>query len=1316
MKKQTSSDPAKSVQQAPLSARLPAGVAAGKVPGSDPVPKVHSRKSAQPGKLKKDDEEIAPGAAGSEAAPEAVADSQTVAAVDGAQPVLLAEAPAVSGIVADGSVGSDAVTAETDRGANSSGPVSTSGLSVWGVLGAIGLGGVAIAGGGGGGSGSAKVADITPPTYQSMAVHSNGGVAGAGAIVLTYDEPIDAAHLPAASAFTVTINGDVNPVAAISASGNTVTLTLAAPVLAGNLSVALAYRDPSVGDDASAIQDAAGNDAAALSISTVVVADGYIRGAQMYLDAPGGLQALDGVVSDENGNFFLPDGKNPYGYALVAVGGVNIDTGLPNTANLKAPAGATTINPLTTLVAAVMASTESTDAGASAGQVAAALGLSLGSGDSLLNYDPIKANDTGVQKVAAQVATVIALAVSEQTSAALKSDVAANVVGNLADVITGASTASTTISLSDSTVLSQALNKVSVSAAVQSTIADATTVISTAASVAAISAAQSQFLDTIAPAAPVSLSVAGIGNDTTPTVIVRLNVASLDGKAAVAGDKLILMSDGVEVGSATLDAAAIASGRVEITAIPLAEGAHSFTAKLIDQSGNTGITSTAATSRIDTQAPTAVISADDGKLNIVFSEAVSGFSTSGLGRPDGLALGTLSGPVTLGDGSVKYSIGYTVASGVTAGDLRITASSYKDVAGNDGAASNTLPLADIARPVVAIKSVGSGADPVVSGQAGDKVIKGSGAANLTVTIKSGGNTLGTATTDADGQWAYTLTDANLSTLGQGGDSITAEQTRTTGSGTVTGTSAAFAFSVDTVAPTLPTIANVATNDIINGAEKTAGVRIAGTAEAYATVVLTLASGVVKQLDADATGNWSYTLTDGDYKAIGSGKTLSVVATDAAGNRSDAAARVIAVDTAAPTLTPFALSATSDSGARGDGLTSTTAAVVQFVAESGSTVRVLNGEGELGTAVENGTTGQFSYTFGNGQLSEGSNAISIRASDAAGNTTTRSGTLTLDTTAPSISSAAVLTAVDENSGAGQTVYTVKASDANGVLGYSLKAGADASVFSIDSKTGAVRLIANPDHETRSSYVFTVVATDAAGNQAERALTLEVNNVAEGPPVISSAATVSFAENGTGTVLTVVATANAAGAIRYSLSGTDAALFTIDADTGAITFKSAPNFEAAADSGGNNVHDIVVTATEAGNAMVATQAVAITVTNLAESSTPAPVTVADGKTYTATPNAVDIFEISSSRQMMATISGFEPGDVLKIVGTNFLNVDNDPFGDAVASLKITSVAGDGEVLIDLVNLNGGQGNSDLFGDVDSFNAIYGPDSIQFFHAVI
>ena len=64
----------------------------------------------------------------------------------------------------------------------------------------------------------------------------------------------------------------------------------------------------------------------------------------------------------------------------------------------------------------------------------------------------------------------------------------------------------------------------------------------------------------------------------------------------------------------------------------------------------------------------------------------------------------------------------------------------------------------------------------------------------------------------------------------------------------------------------------------------------------------------------------------------------------------------------------------------------------------------------------------------------------------------------------------------------------------------------------------------------------------------------------------------------------------------LGGADAALFNIRG-SGAVTFKTAPNFEAPADAGGNNVYDITVTASD-GTLSSTARPVAITVTNMNE----------------------------------------------------------------------------------------------------------------------
>ncbi|MBX9751230.1 MAG: DUF4347 domain-containing protein, partial [Roseococcus sp.] len=74
-----------------------------------------------------------------------------------------------------------------------------------------------------------------------------------------------------------------------------------------------------------------------------------------------------------------------------------------------------------------------------------------------------------------------------------------------------------------------------------------------------------------------------------------------------------------------------------------------------------------------------------------------------------------------------------------------------------------------------------------------------------------------------------------------------------------------------------------------------------------------------------------------------------------------------------------------------------------------------------------------------------------------------------------------------------------------------------------------------------------------------------------PVITSSATAAFAEGGTGAAYEAAATDDEGVSLTWLLSGTDAAEFNINATSGAVTFRSAPNFEAPADSGADNVYD-------------------------------------------------------------------------------------------------------------------------------------------------
>jgi hypothetical protein len=152
------------------------------------------------------------------------------------------------------------------------------------------------------------------------------------------------------------------------------------------------------------------------------------------------------------------------------------------------------------------------------------------------------------------------------------------------------------------------------------------------------------------------------------------------------------------------------------------------------------------------------------------------------------------------------------------------------------------------------------------------------------------------------------------------------------------------------------------------------------------------------------------------------------------------------------------------------------------------------------------------------------------------------------------------------------------------------------FAPGSATATLTLKATADTETDDAETVTVTVLAgqgySIGSSSSATGTIEENLA----PIITSANTVSVAENTSGSVYTVIATdANAGSTLAYALDGTDAALFNINASTGVVSFKTAPNFEAPLDTGTNNVYNITVTASDGVNTSAA-QAVAITVTNV------------------------------------------------------------------------------------------------------------------------
>ena len=222
-----------------------------------------------------------------------------------------------------------------------------------------------------------------------------------------------------------------------------------------------------------------------------------------------------------------------------------------------------------------------------------------------------------------------------------------------------------------------------------------------------------------------------------------------------------------------------------------------------------------------------------------------------------------------------------------------------------------------------------------------------------------------------------------------------------------------------------------------------------------------------------------------------------------------------------------------------------------------------------------------------------------------------GALTASATedAPSVTLNALANATDVDTGGTLSVTSLPGSLPPGVT-------YDASThsFTLDPSNAAFQHLAAGEHTTVTvNYGVTDGTVTTAASVAWDVV--GTNDV----PVIASnggeaTATLNVNENST-VVTTVAATDADDGATQaYSIvGGTDAAQFTIDASTGALSFVSAPNLEAPSDSNSDSVYNVTVRASD--GVSFDDQAIAVSVNDVNEFSVTTPV---DGN---AVANSVD-----------------------------------------------------------------------------------------------
>ncbi|POE14066.1 large repetitive protein [Pectobacterium odoriferum] len=526
----------------------------------------------------------------------------------------------------------------------------------------------------------------------------------------------------------------------------------------------------------------------------------------------------------------------------------------------------------------------------------------------------------------------------------------------------------------------------------------------------------------------------------------------------------------------------------------LVDGQHTITVTAVDAAGNVGTTPITFTSDLTPPAITLTTPFDDGYLSIVEAGTLLGRTLSGNAGDAVNVTVTFGGEnlsTTISGGVWTATLTPTQLSQLADGTHNIVITAT-DAVGNSTTLNSQAILAVQASPTLAITAF-AGLDGLNYAESRTtQTISGTSTGlevGQTVTVRLN-NLDYTAKILAGGTWSVTIPSADLQALANTAYTITADATDKAGN---PATQASVGFNVNlTQPPMVMVIDPIAGDNIINAAEMDGNLTLSGRVTGItpmSTIVVSIGGvPVIGTIITDSDGFWETTISARNYFTTDG--SVNVSATTVLPVPLIAETKTVLVDTTPPTLDIVTFAGDNVLGGT-EASTAQTITGTASTAEAGQLVSVvLNGKTYSAQVSVTGTWSVSVPAADLAQLTDGSHTITATLADRAGNTTTDTQVVTVDTGIPLLS----VTLFDDNILTLAEAVAGAAITGTGEVGatVTLTAGPLTGTTTVgsDGNWTIPVLSANLQNLIDGPQVIGVTLTDTSGNSAHLDVTLDV----------------------------------------------------------------------------------------------------------------------------------------------------------------------------------------------------------------------------------